>query len=178
LVSELTLIREWFRYNDEVRARYLAALAEVPPEELIRDREASFPLLDIFLHVLDAQRAWVSWVATDRVKEWEESVPRVRLRARVRTIPETWQAMREVGGEVATFLASLSETDLLRRLEYDDRTPGGDLIRAHILVRDLLWHLVEEELQHRGEMNALLWQLGREPPILDWVDWRNAGMSP
>ncbi len=40
-----------------------------------------------------------------------------------------------------------------------------------IPVRDVLWHLVEEELQHRGELNALLWQIDVDAPVYDWIDW-------
>jgi len=37
-----------------------------------------------------------------------------------------------------------------------------------------LWHLVEEELQHRGELNALLWQIDVEAPVSSWIDWNHA----
>ncbi|MGC2034350.1 MAG: hypothetical protein WA761_02755 [Thermoplasmata archaeon] len=32
----------------------------------------------------------------------------------------------------------------------------------------MIWHLVEEELQHRGEMNALFWQLDVDAPTRAW----------
>jgi len=38
----------------------------------------------------------------------------------------------------------------------------------------VLWHLVEEELQHRGELNALLWQIDVEAPVMSWIDWSHA----
>jgi uncharacterized damage-inducible protein DinB len=34
--------------------------------------------------------------------------------------------------------------------------------------------MVEEELQHRGEINALFWQLGIDPPITEYMDWAKA----
>ena len=37
---------------------------------------------------------------------------------------------------------------------------------------DMLWHLVEEELQHRGELNALLWQEDIDPPVISWGEWK------
>jgi len=36
----------------------------------------------------------------------------------------------------------------------------------------MLWHMVEEELQHRGELNALLWQIDVDAPVFDWLDWK------
>lgn len=171
-MSELDVLREWFRYNDAVRPAYLTALAKLPMERLVEDRGASFPLLDIFLHVLDAQRLWIGWVPADRLREWEREMPRLRFRTRIRTFPEAEAAMREVQALVERFLAGLTDADLARRIEYEDEFGDGKWVRTHVVLRDLLWHLVEEELQHRGEMNALLWQLGQEPPILDWIDWK------
>jgi uncharacterized damage-inducible protein DinB len=39
----------------------------------------------------------------------------------------------------------------------------------------MLWTLVGEELQHRGELNALLWQIDIDPPITEWVDFWTVG---
>jgi uncharacterized damage-inducible protein DinB len=44
--------------------------------------------------------------------------------------------------------------------------------RWNLPVKQMLWHLVEEELQHRGELNALFWQMNIDPPITDWIDWK------
>jgi uncharacterized damage-inducible protein DinB len=38
-------------------------------------------------------------------------------------------------------------------------------------IRSTLQHVIEHELQHRGELNAVLWQIDVEPPILDWDDF-------
>ncbi len=31
--------------------------------------------------------------------------------------------------------------------------------------------MIEEELQHRGELNALLWQINVNPPVTGWNPW-------
>jgi uncharacterized damage-inducible protein DinB len=59
--------------------------------------------------------------------------------------------------------------DRLRQLRAKDldRTitlPTRD--RARVTVRQMLVHMIEEELQHKGELNALLWQLDVEAPVL------------
>jgi uncharacterized damage-inducible protein DinB len=33
---------------------------------------------------------------------------------------------------------------------------------------DIVWHVVEEQLQHFGELNALFWKLGIDPPVHAW----------
>jgi hypothetical protein len=34
--------------------------------------------------------------------------------------------------------------------------------------------MVEEELQHRGELDALLWQMNIDPPVGSYRDWEEA----
>ncbi len=177
-MTELEILKEWFRYNAETRPGYLSAIARLPLEEAIADRGASFPLLDIFLHVLDAHRVWLEWAANDRLREWVARRDELRLRTRIRTFPEAEAAMRNVAGMVNGYLASLTESDLPRTIDYDDVDEKGSWFRAHVVVRDMLWHLVEEERQHRGEMNALLWQRDQDPPIVDWIDWKSGRRRP
>ena len=56
---------------------------------------------------------------------------------------------------------------VVRRLRTSDlsRTISIPGRRGRITLRVLLLHMAEEELQHRGEMNALLWQMDIDPPV-------------
>ncbi len=35
-------------------------------------------------------------------------------------------------------------------------------------LRTIIWHMVEEELHRRGEMNAVLWQMNVDAPTRGW----------
>ena len=167
--GELSLLRTWFRYNDEQRPAYLRAIARLPLAVSRGDDGASYPLLDIFVHVLDAYRWWLRYVYRDDVRAF----PAERLRGTVRTVPEARAALRPTSQEVRAFLRRLRPTDLDRVVRF--RAPsnaGGRRWRTEeVTLRAMLWHLVEEELQHRGEMNALLWRHGVEPPIVPFTEW-------
>jgi uncharacterized damage-inducible protein DinB len=39
---------------------------------------------------------------------------------------------------------------------------------VEITVEDVLIHIFEEEVHHRGEIIALLWQMNIEPPLMGW----------
>ena len=53
-------IKELLEYNRQVRQRYLQALARIPWDELIRNREASFnSIRNIFIHTLKAIDYWL-----------------------------------------------------------------------------------------------------------------------
>ncbi len=42
-------------------------------------------------------------------------------------------------------------------------------IRRTKIVRDVLIHVVTEELHHRGEIIAILWQMNFQPPDMGWL---------
>lgn len=168
-MDELGAIRFWYRYNASLRPAYLEAIARLPPKVYRAEEGASYPPLGIFLHVLDAYRWWFRYVYRDEVRQYRSG----RLRTRVRTVRGARRAMVQTTREVARFLSRLTAKDLDRTIEYS--VPGNDRwtkwIRERVTLRAMLWHMVEEELQHRGEMNALLWQHGLEPPILGIHEW-------
>jgi uncharacterized damage-inducible protein DinB len=39
---------------------------------------------------------------------------------------------------------------------------------VEVTAEDILIHLFEEEVHHRGELFALLWQMDIEPPLMGW----------
>jgi uncharacterized damage-inducible protein DinB len=162
--SELDLIRSLYAYNSQTRAKYLTAIWKLPPRERYRSRGASYPsLVDIFMHVLDAYRLWFDEVyASGATPDWYPLGVRY-------TLSEAWREMRAIDRRVLSALGSLRPGDLDRRLALPKRWRT----RKRIELRVLLVHMIEEELQHRGEMNALLWQAGRNPPVTGFDDYRS-----
>jgi len=164
--NELNLIREWYYYNSTVRKRYFQALSKLPEAELTKDRGASFPsILDIFTHVLDAYRWWFLYVYTDKVHE------RKRLLHTGLGLEEIKQEERKIDSFVKKFLQKLSTKDLAKPIVWHEVDQKRKRWTIKITLRDMLWQLVGEELQHRGEINALLWQINIDPPITEWVDF-------
>ena len=162
MASELQTIREWYRYNSFVRKKYLRLIFSdrVPPKERYRSRGASFPsIVDIFVHVLDAYRWWFLFVYNDRMQYWRRLSERKKY-----TREEVAEEEREIDSYVMGFVNSLEPNDLRRKMK--DQHRGRTLE-----LRQMLLHMVEEELQHRGEMNALLWQMDVDPPIVGFQDF-------
>ena len=161
MASELALLRSIYAYNSRTRAKYLSAIWKLPPRERYRDRGASYPsLVDIFLHVLDAYRLWFDEIyAGGATPDWYPLGQRF-------TLAEARRETRAIDRRVLRVLASLRPSDLDRRFALPKRWHA----RRPIVLRELLVHMIEEELQHRGEMNALLWQAGRDPPVTGFDD--------
>jgi uncharacterized damage-inducible protein DinB len=161
--DELIAIKEWYRYNSYVRKKYLAGIEKLPSEEINRDRGASFPsFLDILAHTLDAYTDWF-------FSRYEGKLPdsSKELSGRIKSIQELKEEEKRVDSAVLKFVEALSPSDLDSTFDTSDQ-----LNKWRFTLRQMLWHLVEEELQHRGELNALFWQMDIDPPITDWLDWK------
>lgn len=144
-MSDLNQITYWYKYNSHVRKRYLKAILALPKEEALKDRGASYlSILDIFVHVLDGYRFF--FLKSEDI--WRGNTPLDQLKERE----------REIDNIVMKKINSLSEKDLDQIVLYD------------FDLRSVLNHMIEEELQHRGELNALFWQMNIEPPISDLED--------
>jgi uncharacterized damage-inducible protein DinB len=171
-MRELETIRDWFGYNARARRGYLDALAKLPESELSRDRGASHPtLLDILAH--SSREAISFWIGKATVGPFHH--PQLENESHP-TLADVRRFVEAVDANTTKFLDGLTEPDLDRTL----RIPQSGAFPKDLVltVRVVLWHLVEEELQHRGELNALLWQLDVDPPIFDWIDWVESPHPP
>jgi uncharacterized damage-inducible protein DinB len=68
--------------------------------------------------------------------------------------------MEHVEKRTHTYLKSLSNHKLQKTYTLKDDNGKTQKVTAE----DILIHVVEEEIHHRGELNALLWQIGIDPP--------------
>jgi uncharacterized damage-inducible protein DinB len=75
--------------------------------------------------------------------------------------------MEHVENRMVGYLDSLSARDLKgkRKVTCD----GGETVE--VTAEDVLIHVFEEEVHHRGELIALLWQMNIEPPPMGWKEF-------
>ena len=170
-MTELETVRRFYRLNSRMRRKYLRTLVALPREERLKDRGASFgSLQEIYVHVLDGLRWWFEFIPENRAEEASQ------YPAREMTPDQLAAVTDAVDRAVFQFLDKLVEDDLGAEivLHYVE---DGKAVDMRLPTSDLVWHMVEEELQHRGELNAILWQLGVEPPIGQIEDWNAAKSS-
>ncbi len=152
--SEYATIRDLYRYNSKVRRKYLRAIWKLRPQDRYRKRGASFPsIVDIYMHVLDAYRWWFLSVYGKGIA-FDEYPLGTRYSRR-----EATKETRSVERLIGKVLKEVGPAGLDRSVAWKGRRAFRTNVRAMLL------HLVEEELQHRGEMNALLWQIDVDPPV-------------
>jgi uncharacterized damage-inducible protein DinB len=149
---------ELLKYNQEVRHRYLETLTKLPWEEFTKNREASFhSIRNIFIHTLNALDYWLSFLQKQKFrphKKFDE----------YQSFEEVESYMEHVEKEMFNYMNALSATKL--REKYIVNDDSGKPVQ--VTAEDVLIHVFEEEVHHRGELIALLWQMGVEPPLMSW----------
>jgi uncharacterized damage-inducible protein DinB len=170
LAGELRALREAVAYNVFVRKRYLAFFGKLSKGILTKDRGASHPsILDIFVHVLND---YSSWFYTYRTGKQDGGV--VPELTKIRSLNDVRNLEAKVDRYTVNFMRKLEPEDVNKpfRFKVSSGPEEGQLITWSL--KGMLWHHVEEELQHRGEINALLWQEDIDPPVTSWWRWEQA----
>jgi uncharacterized damage-inducible protein DinB len=161
--ADLESIKEWFAYNDYVRKKYVKILESLSEEQLLKDRGASFPsLLDISEHIYWAYRLWLKAMYSGIPLDESDSFGR-----KCAALEKLKDDAEKMDPYIIDFVQKLKPRDLEQWVE---RPYNGEPFSFN--VKNMLWHLIEEELQHRGELNALLWQMNVDPPVTGWGTWK------
>ena len=150
-------MRKLFEYNESVRHRYFETLTRLSWKEFTMNREASFhSIRNIFIHTLGAIDYWLDCLQ-------KKSLHSKKKFSEYRSFEEVRAYMEFVEKRVADYFYSLPDDGLNKKY-----TLKGDDGTVKVTAEDILIHVFEEEVHHRGELIALLWQMGIEPPSMGW----------
>jgi uncharacterized damage-inducible protein DinB len=151
-------MRELLEYNHIVRHRYFESFVKMPWKEFTKNREASFnSIRNIFVHTLGAIDYWLDFLQKEKLRSKREF-------DEYRTFDEVGAYMEHVEKRLNDYLQSLSSKGLKKQYT----VTGDDHKPTKITAEDILIHVFEEEIHHRGELIALLWQMGIDPPSMGW----------
>jgi uncharacterized damage-inducible protein DinB len=153
-------VRQLLDYNEKVRHSYFEALAKLPWEEFVKNREASFhSLRNIFIHTLGAVDHWLDFLRKENLcsrKKFDE----------YQTFQDVKTYMDQVETRMRNYFSSLPAGGLEKK--YTVKNDANEIV--DVTAEDVLIHVFEEEVHHRGESIALLWQMGVEPPLMGWKE--------
>ena len=148
-------------YHSWSRSKYLDLFERLPWRVLTRKRGATFESIrNVHLHVMAAYASWLvpffgqkqlrPVLARLDAKRWE----------RIRSVDQMREIDREVDVAVQAVARRLGADDFDRRKTVA-RYKG---VKMTATPREVLWHLVEEDFLHHGEILCMLWQDDIEPP--------------
>lgn len=160
----LLAIQELYSYSSRVRRRFADKLAELPWEEVEKDRKGSFhSMKNILLHIIDNEDWIVNWVipgkAADYVRRKSEEYTSMQM---------VTDHLDEVEKRTRSYLRSIDEGELGRRVKFT--VSSGHTF--DLSVEESLFQSFTEQLFHIGELITLLWQMDVEPPRMQWF-WNN-----
>jgi uncharacterized damage-inducible protein DinB len=150
-------VKKLLEYNDDVRHMYVDALAKLPWNEFVKNREASWhSLRNIVIHTLGAIDYWLDFLRDEKLwtgKDFDD----------YKSIDDVREYMGHTEERMKAYLSGLTAEGLTKKYEVTDDAGEKTVVTAE----DVLIH-VEEEVHHRGELIALLWQIDVEPPLMGW----------
>jgi uncharacterized damage-inducible protein DinB len=151
-------IKALIEYNSRVRRSYFATFAKLPWEEFVKNHEASWhSMRNIFIHTLGAVDHWLDFLQNEKLRSRRDFDD-------YKTIGDVQTYMERVERRMKDYLNSLTPESLNKKCVTTN--DAGEKIE--ITAEDVLIHIFEEEVHHRGELIALLWQMGIEPPLMGW----------
>ena len=143
---------ELFSHWKEVRQGLYAALDLLADEQLaFVPREGLWSLRTVALHIATAEEGWFRYIATQELDEWpevdESDYP---------TVAAIKAVLNQVHARTEAYLQTLDLMDLDRVIT----TFWG----AQVSLRWIIWHVLEHEIHHRGEIYLMLGLMGMEAP--------------
>ena len=150
-------IRDLLAYNDAENRAFFKSFAKLSWREFVKNREASYDSIrNIFIHTLHAADYWLDTLQDEKQhpkKKFEE----------YKNLKEVETYMKQVEKRVHDYLETLSPEGLKKK--YHDTRNGKP---ETLIAEDILVHVFEEEVHHQGELIALFWQMGIEPPLIGY----------
>jgi len=160
----LLAVQELYSYSSRVRRRFVDKLAELPWEEVEKDRKGSFhSMKSILLHIIDNEDWIVNWVIPGRATDYTR-----RKSEEYTSMQMVTDHLDEVERRTRSYLKSIDEGGLGRRVKFT--VSSGHTF--DLSVEESLFQSFTEQLFHIGELIALLWQMDVEPPRMQWF-WNN-----
>ena len=143
-------LSELFSHWNQVHADTLAVLDKFTDDELTYVAySGGMTVGRIALHIADAKDGWFHRIFTQERQDWPENytLENYSSKAAIATL------LTAVHTRIFERLEGLSDADLDSQVD----SPWGTFS-----LRFILWHILEHEIHHRGELSLILGLLGRE----------------
>jgi len=180
-VITLRAIRQLYDYNYWARDRQLEACRELTPEQFGKSFGGGWSCVrDALAHLADTEAYYLHrWHGRSREEivstmGYSRSQERARYwPTRFPTLAPIEQYWQSVEAEVRAYLDGLREADLSQTVTYAD----SEGRRWSYPLWQLILHVVNHQTYHRGQVSALLRQLGVPPSATDLLDFYSTTMK-
>jgi uncharacterized damage-inducible protein DinB len=152
-------IQKLFAYNAWATNRLFEALAHVPEASYKRDLKSSHNSLHgTVTHMVAAEKIWLSRL----IKKPEAALMTGQESPSLQSLKAVWE---DVAAHIARFVSKLDDKALGNNLEYFT-TEGKKFTNS---MNQILLHIINHSSYHRGQVAALMRQIGMEPVNTDLI---------
>lgn len=174
----LDALRELFDYNYWARDCQLKACDALTGEQFLRPMGSSFSSVrDTLAHLVAVEQIWLQrWLGKAPTQADAQAIAQAFAAETFPNLPvvrERWQAVER---KLRGYLAGLDEAALKQPLIYTNAR--GE--RWTYPLGETLFHVVNHQTYHRGQITTLLRQLGAVAPAIDYLvkyEAENAGQT-
>src|SRR5262245_3166623 len=158
-------VRRLFAYNKWANDRMLASLDQLSDEQFTRALGSSFSSIrDTAAHIVAGEWIWLS--------RWQGTSPKARPDwAEAPALGENKAKFAEIEAQRSAYLSSLSDNDVTRLLTFTLFSGTQDTQS----LESQFQHLVNHGTYHRGQVAAMIRQVGATPAGTDFIRWMREG---
>jgi uncharacterized damage-inducible protein DinB len=157
-------------YNYETRHAYLSYLSNLDWDEVVKDRGISHgSLRNVFLHVIASEDFWIHYVLSGNIQDWKDYDYSEFV-----TMTKVKERMRLVEGKTRDYLSKVKDEHLFETVEYKRK----DGLTRKRKIENILMNVVVDEIHHRGEIIAVLYQMGLKSPPMEWIHYEEDRLNP
>ena len=163
-------------YHGWSRGKYLDLFARLPWRVLTRRRGSTFESIrNVHVHVLQVYAWWLVNFFGQRRLAWI-----LTKRASPKSVRELRRMNRAIDAAAQRVVRRLGPEDFDRKRAPPpppSRPGNAEAVRKwRITPREVLWHMIEEDFLHHGEILCMLWQDDIEPPYTGvwWFEYDHA----
>lgn len=150
---ELPVLPIPLKYWSGIREGLYQALDQITDEQLtFFPADGLWSLGQVALHIAAAEEGWIRYIITQELNDWPEDFPFEKFS----TVAAVKELLQQTHCRTETYLASIDQEELERVIN----APWG----TRFTVRWAVWHVLEHEIHHRGEIFLMLGILGKEAP--------------
>ena len=162
VIMESSDIKELFMYNHTVRQRYIDEFKKnIPWQEMVRNHETSWlSLKDTLLHIIWVEDTWINY-SIQGLEDPNRPFNYSKY--------QTWNSIIEYNSRTVSKVDEYLSNIKLEDLDSKVWRINNDGIKRTSRIKDVLILVVTEEIHHRGEIIAILWQMNIEPPDMGWL---------
>jgi uncharacterized damage-inducible protein DinB len=163
----LDALRDLFDYNYWARDRQLDACGVLTGEQFVRPMGGSFSSVrDTLAHLVAVERIWLErWLGKSPTQADAQEIAQGYAAGTfpdLAVVRERWQSVEH---DLRAYLARLDEGQLKQPLTYTN--VRGE--RWTYPLGETLFHVVNHQTYHRGQIATLLRQIGAGAPGIDYL---------